>query len=255
MAVADTKAAAAASRGVPGSESSHVHTNGQKNHISPIVAAKSARDMNLWLNSEKSFVAVADGKMAQVARVADHDGITPRGIPYQTGDTVTFKFDGDYGVFKPGEYQGDRSFGFKTGGRDWLIAGGNPNNIFVVAKAPLKETFTIAGKEGGALTALEGGQKYKEGDYLLTGPENEKYVVDPKKFPELKDVVEGFAVPKPLPKAAWYATENGSFQTAWGQVLHYEPGDLVVMHEPNDYSIVQPSIFRKTYRRADGKSL
>jgi hypothetical protein len=121
-----------------------------------------------------------------------------------------------------------------------------------------REPFEIAQSDGyiDPKDAKESSGKpvpYKEGWYIITGPVGEKYTFPPEKFHELKtDNGDGTATPKPIVKLAKLADHSGVVNTSWGEPLHYNPGeDVIVRHGTNDYGVVKKDIFAKTYKRAD----
>jgi hypothetical protein len=132
---------------------------------------------------------------------------------------------------------------------DWFKTG-----AFKCAKdSTAREKFEIA-TEPGTLHHLEGNgepQHYQAGWYIITGPKGEKYSQPPETFRELKkDNGDGTATPRAIPKLAKIADHKGIVNTSWGEPLHYNPGeDIIVRHGPNDYGVVKKDIFAQTYKR------
>jgi len=117
-----------------------------------------------------------------------------------------------------------------------------------------REPFEIA-TEPGTIDTLESNgkpQHYQKGWYIVTGPKGEQYSMPPEKFRELKtDNGDGTATPKPIIKLAKLADHSGVVNTSWGEPLHYNSGeDVIVRHGTNDYGVVKKDIFAKTYKRA-----
>jgi len=127
---------------------------------------------------------------------------------------------------------------------DWFSDG------FKAYKRPAKEQYKIASAPG-TIETLEGPVKYPAGYYIMTGPKGEQYPVSPEKFAELKDDLgNGLCTPKKIIKTAKLADHAGSVDTSWGEKLHYNPGeDVIVRHGPNDYGVVKKDIFAQTYEK------
>lgn len=127
---------------------------------------------------------------------------------------------------------------------DWF------NDGFKAFKQPAKEKYEIA-QEPGTIQTLEGPVNYKAGYYILTGPKGEKYPIPPEKFNELKDDLgNGVCTPKKIIKMAKLADRSGTVDTSWGEKLHYNAGqDVLVRHGPNDYGVVKKDIFNQTYQK------
>jgi hypothetical protein len=128
---------------------------------------------------------------------------------------------------------------------DWFKDGG-----FKTYKRPAKERYKIA-NEPGTIDTLEGPVKYPKGFYIMTGPKGEQYPISPEKFNDLKDDLgDGVCTPKKIIKWAKLADRSGSVDTSWGEKLHYNPGeDVIVRHGENDYGVVKIDIFKQTYEK------
>ena len=132
-------------------------------------------------------------------------------------------------------------------GEEWFS-----NGSFIAFKRPAREPYKIA-DEPGTIDTLEGPVRYPAGYYIMTGPKGEQYPISPEKFKELKtDNGDGTASPKPILKHAKLADHSGSVDTSWGEKLHYNPGeDVIVRHGPGDYGVVKLDIFKQTYQRKE----
>ena len=121
---------------------------------------------------------------------------------------------------------------------------------FKVYKRPAKEHYKIA-DEPGTIDTLEGPVKYPKGYYIMTGPKGEQYPISPEKFNDLKDDHgDGVCTPKKIIKVAKLADHSGTVDTSWGEKLHYNPGeDVIVRHGENDYGVVKKDIFVQTYEK------
>jgi len=122
------------------------------------------------------------------------------------------------------------------------------NGSFETYKKPAKERYEIA-DEPGTIETLEGPVKYPAGYYIMTGPKGEQYPITPEKFRDLKDDLgDGVFTPKKIMKIAKLADHSGSVDTSWGEKLHYNPSeDVIVRHGENDYGVVKKDIFAQTY--------
>ena len=120
---------------------------------------------------------------------------------------------------------------------------------FHAYKKPAKEKYEIA-TEPGTIDTLEGLVKYPAGYYIMTGPKGEQYPISPDKFKDLKDDLgNGVCTPKKIIKMAKLADHKGTVDTSWGEKLHYNPGeDVIVRHGKNDYGVVKLDIFNQTYQ-------
>jgi len=127
---------------------------------------------------------------------------------------------------------------------DWFYNG------FQAYKRPAKEKYEIA-KEPGTVQTLEGPVKYPAGYYIMTGPKGEQYPISPETFDKLKDDLgNGVCTPKKIIKLAKVADRSGTVDTSWGEKLHYNPGeDVLVRHGPGDYGVVKKDIFNQTYEK------
>jgi hypothetical protein len=127
---------------------------------------------------------------------------------------------------------------------DWFYNG------FQAYKKPAQEKYEIA-KEPGTVQTLEGPVKYPSGYYIMTGPKGEQYPISPETFGNLKDDLgNGVCTPKKIIKLAKVADRSGTVDTSWGEKLHYNPGeDVLVRHGPGDYGVVKKDIFNQTYEK------
>ncbi len=121
---------------------------------------------------------------------------------------------------------------------------------FKTYKRPAKEKYEVA-SEAGTIDTLEGPVKYPAGFYIMTGPKGEQYPISPEKFKELKDDQgDGVCTPKKIVKLAKLADHSGTVDTSWGEKLHYNPDeDVIVRHGENDYGVVKRDIFAQTYEK------
>ena len=126
---------------------------------------------------------------------------------------------------------------FKTGS---LIAAKIPNKI---------EPFRIL-SEPEIIKSLENKSlQGRVGDYVITGPEGEEYLNDPKTFHELKtDNGDGTASPKAIPKQVKLADHDGVLHTSWGDLTYTTGNDYIVRHGTGDYGAVKKEIFPQTYK-------
>jgi hypothetical protein len=106
-------------------------------------------------------------------------------------------------------------------------------------------------RDSGTVDTLEGPVRYERGHKIITGPKGEKYPVSPDSFyDKYDDNGDGTATPKKIIKFAKLADHSGSVDTSWGEKLHYNPGeDVIVRHGENDYGVVKKDIFAQTYEK------
>jgi PGDYG protein len=123
------------------------------------------------------------------------------------------------------------------------------------------ETVTVdfAGTDG-ELMSLEGPNRYRAGDALITGSTCERWVVSRDRFdakytpadPATPHGTPGFYRNRPAVVLAKQMDQTFSLArtAADGDVLHGTAGDWVMQYAPGDYGVVQAARFAKVYRRA-----
>ena len=118
---------------------------------------------------------------------------------------------------------------------------------FKTWKNPIPVPYEIMA-EPGEVQTLEGPIKYESGDYMMTGPNGEKYPITPEKFASLYDSSSNEqAIPRKIEKIAKMADHNGVLHIKRGD-LHYTAGnDYIVRHGAGDYGAVKKDVFAKTY--------
>jgi hypothetical protein len=123
---------------------------------------------------------------------------------------------------------------------------------FLTSKRPIPIKFEVTTKEGQVL-ALEGFQKYKPGQVLITGIKGEQYVVSSiEKFNKLYEMAgDGIAIPKFNTRQALKATKPGMIRTSWSD-LEITPDDMVTRIGAGDYTVVKPDVFQETFMDGAG---
>ena len=61
-------------------------------------------------------------------------------------------------------------------------------------------------------------------------------------------VEKGTAIPRSIPVHTIKSNINGSLSTSWGSVLPFSPGSYIIRYKKNDFAVVDPFIFEKTYK-------
>lgn len=121
------------------------------------------------------------------------------------------------------------------------------NGSFDTFKKPVPVKYEVA-QQPGTVDTLEGPMRYDTGHYIMTGPKGERYPIDRNKFNNLyDDEGNGIATPKKIMKTAKVADHNGVIKTSWGDLAFTKGNDYIVRHGANDYGVVKPDIFAKTY--------
>lgn len=92
------------------------------------------------------------------------------------------------------------------------------------------------------------------GDFIMCGPDGEKYVVRFDKMPELYerelDDPMIMMVRKGAPrKVAQYNGKEGSFEPSWGGNMVLKCGDFVVREAKNKYYRIEKNMFKDTYEK------
>ncbi|MGI4814837.1 MAG: PGDYG domain-containing protein [Janthinobacterium lividum] len=114
--------------------------------------------------------------------------------------------------------------------------------------------------EDGELISLEGPNRYRRGDAVITGSTGDRWVVSRERF-EVKYVAADagltfgqtgpyrnrptLVLAKKLDCAFSIARSDG------GDILHGAAGDWVMQYAPGDYGVVQAQRFEKVYRQTD----
>ena len=110
-----------------------------------------------------------------------------------------------------------------------------------------------------AVNTLEGIGTGKKGDWLVTGPQGEQYIVTGDKFNQLYKAVE-----KPVDTPSFQFQKQGTVKaevsnqpfdwTDWkGNKMHAEAGDLKVTQPDGSTSSIKKDIFDQTYSAVPGK--
>jgi hypothetical protein len=124
------------------------------------------------------------------------------------------------------------------------------------------ETVSVAfAAVEGELMSLEGPNRYRVGDALITGSTGERWVVSRNRF-DAKYVPADIALAhgepgayRNRPAVVLAMQMNEAFSLArsanGGDVLRGAAGDWIMQYAPGDYGVVQAARFAKVYRRAD----
>lgn len=124
------------------------------------------------------------------------------------------------------------------------------------------ETVSVAfAAVEGELMSLEGPNRYKVGDALITGSTGERWVVSRERFDAKylpADIALAHGEPgayRNRPAVVLAMQMNEAFSLArsanGGDVLRGAAGDWVMQYAPGDYGVVQAARFAKVYRHAD----
>lgn len=114
-----------------------------------------------------------------------------------------------------------------------------------------REPFSVANSSG-VIDTLEGPVDYREGDFIMTGPQGEQYPISPEIFAKNKtDNKDGTASPKKIIKLAKLADHDGQVTLQYNNSkLNYSSDqDYIVRHGPDDYGVVKRDIFKQTYAK------
>lgn len=90
----------------------------------------------------------------------------------------------------------------------------------------------------------------KPGDWILTGPAGERYVLDDSKFHARYRLRENSSYAEAIGSCrATSLDEAFTFMAPWGTPMIFEPGDyLACGGAPSDLYRIERSVFEKTYR-------
>ena len=117
-------------------------------------------------------------------------------------------------------------------------------NTVRISDSDFTLTTTIKGKD-------EVKTKVNKGDFIVTGPEMEKYAIKPKKFFGLYNVVNEKVVPRPIIKQVAFVGKRLlpnpiTFTSSWGEQMILEPRDYLVK-DSGGYYRIEGEVFKKTY--------
>lgn len=110
-----------------------------------------------------------------------------------------------------------------------------------------------------AIPTLEGMGVGRKGDWMVTGPKGERYIISSTEFNQLyrtvetADVSPTFEFRKTAAVKAEVATEPFDWVDYNGSSMHAEAGDLRVTQPNGSISSVKPEIFGKTYQEIPGR--
>jgi hypothetical protein len=96
------------------------------------------------------------------------------------------------------------------------------------------------------------------GDYVITGPKGEKYVVMAKKVPNFYNLLEELLITRQQPRKVVKITKQLlkklsietplEFVASWGEKVKLYPGDFLVKEEEGKYYKIDGDVFKKTYK-------
>lgn len=110
-----------------------------------------------------------------------------------------------------------------------------------------------------AVNTLEGIGTGKKGDWLVTGPKGEKYIIRSEEFNKLYMSIEKpidtptFEFQKTATVRAEVSKEPFDWKDWQGNMMHAEAGDIKVIQPDGSTSSVKPDIFQQTYSEAPDK--
>jgi hypothetical protein len=119
-------------------------------------------------------------------------------------------------------------------------------------KKLFQKVARVATGEELVVTMIDGVEETRNvaqsGDYVLTGPKGEQYVLGKAKFEKLYRHIEG-NVYETLPDAvqAVEVTQPLNFEAPWGGEMIAEVGDYIVYRSATDSYRVEREIFLDTY--------
>ncbi len=97
----------------------------------------------------------------------------------------------------------------------------------------------------------------RQGDYVITGPLHEKYVIRSVNLPTYYNLTDGFLHTRQVQRVVAKITKQMftklklpiplSFTTSWGEIMILKPGDFLVQDSSNYYR-VEKNAFHMTYK-------
>jgi hypothetical protein len=93
----------------------------------------------------------------------------------------------------------------------------------------------------------------KAGDFVVTNPDSERYIVPGEKFLKKYLPTDNPNIYKPNagPVSAMPLTEDVKFKAPWGEEMAIKKGGVLVRGGPNDIYGIQPEEFKNTYSIID----
>jgi uncharacterized protein (DUF2237 family) len=114
-------------------------------------------------------------------------------------------------------------------------------------------------EQDGELMSLEGPNRYRRGDALITGSTGDRWCVSRDRF-DLKYEPDGAAAHgqsgryrnRPIPVLVKQIDEPFTLaRSRGGDVLRGQPGDWVLQYAPADYGVIANARFQRVYRLLD----
>lgn len=122
------------------------------------------------------------------------------------------------------------------------------------------ETVTVEfAKAAGELISLEGPNRYRVGDALITGSTGSRWSVSRERFEAKYAAVaptvqgeDGRYQSRPVPVLARQVSEPFTAErSAGGDLLRGEAGDWLLQYGPGDFGVAEQSRFAAIYRKLD----
>lgn len=122
------------------------------------------------------------------------------------------------------------------------------------------ETVTVEfAKAAGELISLEGSNRYRIGDALITGSTGSRWSVSCDRFeakyaavPPTLQGQDGSYLSRPIPVLARQIHEPFTAErSAGGDLLRGESGDWLLQYSPGDFGVAEQRRFASIYRRLD----
>ena len=125
-----------------------------------------------------------------------------------------------------------------------------------------KNTFYIhTGEPTEVVTLIDGEKETKNkcnpGDFVITGPKGEKYVIAPNKLPNNYNIIENVLVTRQQPRLVAYVSkkllkalrlaDEIQFTASWGEAMILKCGDYLVKEGEGMYYRIEGDVFKKTY--------
>lgn len=100
----------------------------------------------------------------------------------------------------------------------------------------------------------------KKGDYVLTGPKKEEYIISPKEVKEKYTEISnsnGKVLLKTKPSEIKYqlASKNMEFEASWGEKMIANKGDILVYEKGKLSYRIEKNIFKETYEEIDTQKI
>lgn len=125
-----------------------------------------------------------------------------------------------------------------------------------------KKTFYVhTGQPHQVVTSIKGEKETTNtcnpGDFVITGPKGEKYVIPPHKLPNSYNLIDNVLVTRQQPRLVAHISRKIlkelrlpaaiTFTASWGEDMILKAGDYLVKEDEHNFYRIESSVFKTTY--------